>query len=54
MKISRFSEAQIIGIFEEHHVWTPLRCKRFLAAMRTGRVHPCVRPVRAARYGCWP
>ncbi|WP_447725568.1 DUF3526 domain-containing protein [Sphingomonas koreensis] len=24
------------------------------AAMSTGRVHPCVRPVRAAPHGCWP
>ena len=32
----------------------PLRCKSFRAAMSTGRVHPCVRPVRAAPHGCWP
>lgn len=32
----------------------PLRCKSFRAAMSIGRVHPCVRPVRAAPHGCWP
>ncbi|WP_309694399.1 transposase [Sphingomonas sp. SORGH_AS_0870] len=32
----------------------PLRCKSFRAAMSTGLVHPCVRPVRAAPHGCWP
>ena len=32
----------------------PLRRKSFCTAMSTGRVHPCVRPVRAAPYGCWP
>ncbi len=32
----------------------PLRRKSFCLAMSTGRVHPCVRPVRAAPHGCWP
>lgn len=31
----------------------PLRRKSFCLAMSTGRVHPCIRPVRAAPHGCW-
>jgi len=32
----------------------PCGARGIFSAMSTGRVHPCVRPVRAAPHGCWP
>jgi len=36
------------------HVWTAPAVQEFSCRDDIGRVHPCVRPVRAAPHGCWP
>ncbi len=36
------------------HVWTTSAAQELFGIDDLGRVHPCVRPVRAAPHGCWP